>query len=311
MTAPATDGKAPIFDVQSFSIHDGPGIRTTVYFKGCPLDCLWCHNPESKSAEPQLMYHRNRCSGCLACVSVCESGAQIILPDGTHGVMHGSCTLCGKCLEVCCYEAVKICGKMFSPQELYERAKGDLRYFALETGTKGENGGITFSGGEPLQYAGFIRGFCSLIPDVHTAMETSGYGDVKNLETIIDCIDLFLFDIKIMNSREHEKFCGAGNEVIFSNLDFLCKNKKEIILRLPLIPGINDTPEHFDGIAGLLRKYPEIRTEILPYHNYGLAKAEALGLEIPPGLPSHSAGKAEAEKWLEEFRGRGLGTEFA
>ncbi|MCL2066694.1 MAG: glycyl-radical enzyme activating protein [Treponema sp.] len=305
MTEPATDRKAPIFDVQSFSIHDGPGIRTTVFFKGCPLDCVWCHNPESKRAEPQLIYYKNRCTGCLLCVETCKTGAQIILPGGAHGVIHEKCTLCGKCIKVCCYEAVKISGKIYSPEELYDRIKSDIRYFALETG--GERGGITFSGGEPLQYADFIKNFCSLIPGVHTAMDTSGSGDIKDFEKIIDCIDLFLFDIKAINSIEHKKFCGADNNKIFQNLKYLCKNKKDIILRLPIVPGINDTKEYFDGISEFLTKYPHIKhAEILPYHNYGLAKAEGLGLKIPAELPPLNTGKETVEKWLGEFAKRGM-----
>ena len=319
MTGSATDSKAPIFDIQSFSVHDGPGIRTTVFFKGCPLNCIWCHNPESKASRPQLLFYKNRCSGCLSCITLCETGAQILLPDGTHGIAHEKCTLCGKCTEICCYEAVKICGQFFSPKELFERIKGDMRYFALETGTKtlpheqgasgesAEQGGITFSGGEPLLYADFIKDFCSMIPDIHAAMETSGYGRIEDLEKIIDCIDLFLFDIKMMNNAEHYKLCGRKNDTILENLKFLHENKKDIILRLPLIPGINDTTEHFDGIAALIEKYPEIKkADILPYHNYGYAKAEGLGMEIPPELPSLNPGKEIIEKWRSEFRNRGL-----
>ena len=307
MTEPATDKTAPIFDIQSFSIHDGPGIRTTIFFKGCQLNCLWCHNPESKTAKPQIMYYRNRCTGCMLCVECCKTGAQIILPDGTHDMNHEKCNACCKCLDVCCYDALRICGNYYGPKELYEKIKGDIRYFALEGEKKGEPGGITFSGGEPLKYAGFIRDFCSLIPDVHTVLETSGYGTIKNLELIMDYIDLYLFDIKITNSTEHKKFCGVDNDTVFYNLKFLYENKKNIILRLPLIPGFNDTEEHFSGIAELLIKYPGIkRVEILPYHNFGLAKAEALGLKPSPELPRQNTGKETIEKWLGEFRTRGL-----
>ena len=306
MTEPVTDKKAVIFDVQSFSIHDGPGIRTNIFFKGCPLNCIWCHNPESKTSKPQLMYFKNRCTGCMSCVESCRTGAQIVLPDGTHDMKHENCIVCGKCLKVCCYDALKICGKTFHPDELCERIRGDIRYFSLKGETKKEQGGVTFSGGEPLQYAGFIKDFCALIPDVHTAMETSGHGNRAAFEKIINCIDLFLFDIKMMNNMEHTKYCGVGNDVIFANLKFLCENKKDIILRLPFIPGINDTTEQFNGIAELLEKHSEIkRAEIMPFHNFGLAKAEALGLEVPKELPRLNAGEDVIEKWLEEFKERG------
>ncbi|GHV94339.1 glycyl-radical enzyme activating protein [Spirochaetia bacterium] len=306
MIEPVTDNRALVFDVQSFSIHDGPGIRTTVFFKGCPLNCMWCHNPESKKAKPELVYHQNLCVGCLLCVGVCESGAQLVLPDGTHAVNHGACTGCGKCIEVCCYGALDISGKTYSPEELCEKISGDKRYFNLEGGKNGERGGITFSGGEPLRYAGFIANFCALIPGVHTAMETSGYGSREDFEKIIDCIDIFLFDIKMINAVEHKKRCGVDNELIFRNLEFLYASKKKIVLRLPLIQGINDTEEQFDGVAELLRKYPEIeRAEILPYHNFGIAKAESLGIEVSPELPRLNAGKETIEKWLGASRERG------
>jgi len=307
MTEPVIDKKALIFDVQSFSIHDGPGIRTTVFFKGCPLDCMWCHNPESKAARPQLIYYRNRCTGCMACVEACKSGAQLVLPDGTHEMKHEKCSVCGKCLDVCCYDALRLCGKAYSPEELLEKISGDMRYFTLHKEKKGESGGLTFSGGEPLRYAGFIRDFCALIPNVHTVLETSGYGSAEDLAKIMDCVKVFLFDIKMVNSARHKVLCGTDNDIILSNLDFLYKNKKNIVLRFPLIPGINDTADDFDGIAKLMEKFPEIKkAEILPYHNFGLAKAEGLGLETPAELPRKNAGKETVEKWLGEFAKRGF-----
>jgi pyruvate formate lyase activating enzyme len=304
MTGPATDKGAVIFDVQSFSIHDGPGIRTTVFFKGCPLNCMWCHNPESKAAKPQMLFHKNLCTGCMLCVGVCETGAQLVLPDGSRDVNHKLCTGCGKCAEVCCYDALVISGRLYSPEELLKRLQSDMRYFSLK-GKSGEQGGVCFSGGEPLRHAGFIKTFCALIPDIHRVLETSGYGERKDLETILDCIDLFLFDIKFIDTEEHRKWCGIDNVLILENLAFLYAMKKRIILRLPFIQGINDTAKQFDGIAELLRKYPEIEgAEILPYHNYVIGKAESLGIAVPPELPRQSAGNEIREKWLEEFRAR-------
>jgi pyruvate formate lyase activating enzyme len=306
MIEPVTDNTALVFDVQSFSIHDGPGIRTTVFFKGCPLDCMWCHNPESKTARPQLRYHRSRCTGCLLCANVCPAGAHIAIPGGGHAVNHQACTGCGKCLEVCCYDALAVSGKAYSPAALRAKIDGDMRYFSLAGGQKGEKGGVTFSGGEPLGYAAFIKDFCALIPGVHTVMETSGYGSGKDIETVMDCVDLFLFDIKMINPAEHKRRCGVDNALVFSNLELLYTRRKRIVLRLPLIQGVNDTEEQFDGIAELLRKYPEIeRAEILPYHNLGIAKAESLGMAIPPELPRRNAGKETVEKWLGEFSLRG------
>ncbi|GHV42126.1 pyruvate formate lyase-activating protein [Spirochaetia bacterium] len=297
-----TDCRAPVFDVQSFSIHDGPGIRTTIFFKGCPLNCIWCHNPESKKAAPQLMFHRNLCTGCFLCIGACAYGVHSILLDGKHGVNFAACTGCGKCLEVCCYEALTITGALYSAEDLREKISGDIRYFALTEGA----GGVSFSGGEPLLYADAIAAFCRLMPDLHTVLETSGYGTREALEKLLDYIDLYLFDIKIVNGAKHKKWCGVDNAPILENLDFLYAEKKDIVLRLPLIPGINDDEEQFDGVAGLLRKYPEIRrAEILPYHNYGIGKAESLGLGIPPELPAAGAKPELTEKWLDAFRVRG------
>jgi pyruvate formate lyase activating enzyme len=305
MTVPAIN-RAAVFDVQSFSIHDGPGIRTTVFFKGCPMDCLWCHNPESKSPSPQLMYQKNLCAGCLLCVKVCEQGAQFILPDGSHGLRREACTVCGKCLEVCCYGALSLSGSFYTPEELLEKIRGDFRYFSLGKKEGKPEGGITFSGGEPLLHAGFIRDFCRLVPGIHRAVETSGHGTKESVEKLLDCIDLYLFDLKIINREKHKKWCGFDNALILDNLDFLYAKKKRIILRLPLIPGINDDQEQFDGIAKILRRYPEIEgAEILPYHSYGTGKAEALGLPVSPELPARGASRGLADQWLEAFRTRG------
>jgi len=301
MTGQPTDKNAAIFDIQSFTVHDGPGIRTTIFFKGCPLNCLWCHNPESKNKNSQIMFYKNLCTACMLCVNACGSGAQIISSDGTHNMLRENCKCCGSCLKVCCYDALKLCGKTYTVHELYEKIQSDIRFIK-------ENGGITFSGGEPLTQADFIKDFCGLIPGIHTALETSGYANKEQLEKIIDCIDLFLFDIKIINNAEHKKYCKVDNELILSNLEYLYGKEKEIIIRLPIIPGINDTSLHFDAVSELLKKYPKIKkAEIMPYNNYGIAKMEALSIEIPKELPRVNPKKETVNKWLDELKKRGCG----
>jgi pyruvate formate lyase activating enzyme len=301
MTGQVIDSRAVIFDIQNFSLHDGPGIRTTVFFKGCPLRCPWCHNPESRRKRPELMFYRKLCTGCLLCVRACERGAQVALSGGIRSVNRRVCTGCGKCTKVCCYDALVMCGKIYSPAELGEKIRGDIHYFNLD-GKEKEKGGITFSGGEPLQNTGFIKVFHDLFPDIHIAVETSGWGTREALETILDGTDLFLFDIKLIDPNAHKKWCGVDNKTIFANLDFLYAKKKRIILRLPLVPGINDTGEQFDGIAALLEKYPAIeRAEILPYHTFGAGKAEAAGHEYRPGLPRAGADRDTIDAWLREF----------
>jgi pyruvate formate lyase activating enzyme len=223
-----------------------------------------------------------------------------------HQADQARCRGCGACLAVCCYGALDLPGKSFTPRGLYEKIRGDLRYFLLEGEGGRQEGGITFSGGEPMLYAGFIRSFCDLIPGVHRAMETSGHAPRKWFEDILESIDLFLFDYKISNPEKHRRYCGADNALILSNLDFLYSRGKAIVLRFPIIPKINDDDEHFDGIAGLLRRYPAIgRGEIMAYHNLGIGKAEELGMEYPKELPLEGAGKEMAAVWMERLRSRG------
>lgn len=307
----ATEAKAWIFDIQSFSLKDGPGIRTTVFFKGCPLRCRWCHNPESHSPQPQLLFRANLCVGCMRCVDACRHGAQqkvLVGSSFVHVLDREKCVDCGECVDSCCYGALEMAGQEYTPSALLEEIRKDLRYFSL--GAKGvgeqggnEKGGLTFSGGEPMLYPDFIAEFCSLVPEVHAAVETSGFADQGAFERVLDSIDLFLFDFKLADPKEHEAWCGAGNDLILANLDFLHGKGKEIILRLPLIPGINDTPEHGKAVADLLERHPGIkRAEILPYHTYGLGKQEELGMPAYPGVPAQAADPRHVEAWAEELR---------
>jgi pyruvate formate lyase activating enzyme len=197
-------------------------------------------------------------------------------------------------------------GRDFSPEELYEKIKGDLRYFLLEEmGTK-EKGGITFSGGEPMMYYRFIRTFCGLIPRVHRAIETSGYVPKEYFEYILDSIDLFLFDYKVSDPGKHKQYCGVDNALILKNLNYIYSENKKIILRLPLIPGLNDEDEHFDSIAELLLSHPEIkRAEIMAYHNLGIGKTKELGLPVHEQLPAKDADTGLIQHWLESLQSRG------
>jgi pyruvate formate lyase activating enzyme len=218
--------------MQSFSLHNGPGIRTTIFFKGCPLDCLWCHNPEAKEAETQLLFHRNLCTRCMLCVTACKIGARDISDEGRGGPDRKVCVLCGKCLEVCVYNALTLSGASCTAGELLEKLRSDMRYFQLPgqasgTGSQEDPGGVTFSGGEPLLYAPFIKNFCTLIPGIHTCLETSGYGPWEQFEILGDAIDLYLFDIKVINREQHRAWCGGDNEIILANLDLLYRGGKK------------------------------------------------------------------------------------
>ena len=305
MTEPVIDTYATIFDIQSFSINDGPGIRTTVFFKGCPLSCLWCHNPESHTTGVQLMYHSNLCTHCMQCVGACAQGVHG-MRDVNGRLMHTvDSTLCigsGACLKVCCYHALSLVGQRVSSDQVAQRILKDSRYFAVSE----ERGGVTFSGGEPMLHVPFILELVKKIPGIHVCMETSGYAGRQAFEEVLPVIDLFLFDYKVTDAELHRRLCGADNTMILENLEYLYEQGKDIILRLPLIPSVNDTDEHFDGIAGIMKRYPRcLRAEIMPYHTDGLAKSGELGLEPSALLPRQGATDEMVDTWLEKLAERG------
>lgn len=305
MTEPAISQRATIFDIQSFSLHDGPGIRTTVFFKGCPLSCLWCHNPESNASRPQLMFHSKLCTGCMQCVDACKQGVhQIIEHEGKkmHVVDTSLCIGAGECIKVCCYDALTLVGEVMTVDQVYDRVSKDLRYFSI----KGTQGGVTFSGGEPMLQVPFIKALVSRMGGVNFCMETSGYAPRESFEEVLPYIDMFLFDYKMTSPSLHAEFCGKDNLLILENLDYLYASGKPIVLRLPLIPTINDSAAHFDGIASLLHKYPKIlRSELMPYHVFGLGKSEELGEVFSSLLPKADASPSLVQTWLEELQSRG------
>lgn len=299
MTVCPTEKTAPVFDIQSFSLQDGPGIRTTVFFKGCPLRCLWCHNPESYVSRPQMMFRQNLCTGCLACTCVCPTGAQqAVTVDGkrVHMFDAGKCAACGACLEVCCYDALELLGKRFTPRTLADAVRRDLGYYRLDT--NGQQGGVTLSGGEPMLWADFIAEFLELLPGVNIAMETSGYARTEDYLRLASKVNLFLFDYKATDPEKHKELCGVDNALILRNLDTLCRLGCRIVLRLPLIPGVNDDDGHLRGIAKLLASHPGIaKAEIMAYHTLGIGKADGLGIHPRlAGLPAATAGQKQA--WL-------------
>lgn len=309
MTVYPTELTAPVFDIQSFSLQDGPGIRTTVFFKGCPLRCLWCHNPESYVVRPQLMFRQNLCTGCMACTNICPSGAQqAVMVDGkrAHLLDQEKCTVCGACLEVCCYDALELLGKRFTPQGLAGAIQRDTGYYKLDT--NGQRGGVTLSGGEPMLWADFIEEFLGLLPGVNIAMETSGHAKSEDYLRIAPKINLFLFDYKATDPVKHKELCGVDNTLILRNLEALYQMGCSIVLRLPLIPGVNDDDGHLRGIAQLLASHPKIRrAEIMAYHTLGIGKADGLGMHAHlAGLPAASVEQKQA--WLERLHE--LGAEY-
>ncbi|MBE5732080.1 MAG: glycyl-radical enzyme activating protein [Clostridiales bacterium] len=267
--------KGIVFNIQKFSVNDGPGIRTTVFLKGCPLSCTWCHNPESKRAFPELMYSADKCVMCGKCAHVCPKNVHLF-ENGKHIVVRENCIACGKCEEECLYEALEIAGKEKSVEEVIDEVLKDKIFYETS------NGGVTLSGGEPLLQYEFSLELLKRAKQegLHTAIETCGYTSEEKIREIASYVDLFLFDYKITNDQLHKKYTGVSNERIIHNLKVLNSLGKQIILRCPIIPGINDTDEHFSGIARIANELgcvSEINVE--PYHPLGKSKAEKLGVE--------------------------------
>lgn len=260
-----------IFNIQRFSTSDGPGIRTVVFLKGCPLNCAWCHNPESKRIETEIFYKPDICVGCGSCVNVCANNCHTFT-DAMHYFNREKCDGCGQCINVCCTKALEICGEEKTAEEIMEIVLRDKPFYE-ESG-----GGITLSGGEPLVQYGFTLSLLKLAKEqgLHTAIETSGFAG-KDIKELNRYIDLWLYDMKLFPEDEHIKYTGVSNEKIFENLYMLDRMGAQIILRCPIIPKVNLTEKHFMALAELVDKLNGIMAiHLEPYHPLGLSKAQQL-----------------------------------
>lgn len=260
-----------IFNIQRFSVHDGPGIRTTVFMKGCNLRCAWCHNPESYQAECQIRYQPERCVECQMCADVCVQGVYI---RDKERINRQLCTACGRCTEECLYGALEMWGEDKTVSEVAEIVKRDAAYY------KNSNGGLTVSGGEPLLQPEFVRELFRRMQEegIHTALDTAGNVPYKEFEKVLPYTDLILLDLKIMNDDIHRQYTGCSNRLILENAERLFETGKRIQIRVPLVKGINDGLEN----AFLLRDFIKGRSNVeeiklLPYHSMGIAKAGNLG----------------------------------
>jgi len=261
-----------IFNIQKYSIHDGPGIRTTVFFKGCPLNCWWCHNPESQSSFPELIFWKDRCIHCKTCITTCPLGA-LTLEDGLVLTDKGKCTLCGECVQKCPTIAREIIGQKMTVEEIMEEIEKD-GVFYRESG-----GGVTFSGGEPLMQQDFLEELLRNCHQkkIHTTLDTTGYCNWHFLDGISRFVDLFLYDIKIMNDEAHIKYTGVSNQIILENLKKLSAKGENIIIRIPIIPDINDDMQNITDIGKSLKSMNIKFIELLSYHNIASEKYARLG----------------------------------
>ena len=290
-----------VFNIQKYSVQDGPGIRTTVFLKGCPLRCVWCHNPEGIAAEREIVVLETRCIACAECRRACRLTDE--QPgEGPLPASPASCDLCGRCVEACPTQARQIIGKEMTVDQVLRVVLED-RLFYEESG-----GGVTFSGGEPLLQADFLRQALAACKDhgLKTAVDTCGLAAWEQLASVVPLADLFLFDVKFASDAKHRQYTGVSNQLILSNLRRLAQVHASIWIRVPLIPGLNDDPAELEAIAGLAGSFPSVRqVNLLPFHRTGMAKARRLGRD--PLLAELSAPTQDGlSAALAPFQQRGL-----
>lgn len=274
--------KAKIIDIKRFAVHDGDGIRTTVFLKGCPLSCVWCHNPEGISFSPQIAYYESKCISCGECVSVCPAKAHTVT-DGIHRFERNACIGCGKCASVCLGDALAFYGKEMTVKELLSFVLEDRAFY------ENSGGGVTLSGGECLMQTDFCVAFLKGLKAerIHTAVDTCGFVSRECLDRVIPYTDVFLYDIKALDDTLHIQCTGKSNQKILENLRYLDERNCKIEIRIPFVPNYND--REMESIALFLSSFKNItRIRILPYHSYAASKYVALGMEntLPEQIPS-------------------------
>jgi pyruvate formate lyase activating enzyme len=296
--------KGLIFDIQKFAIHDGGGIRTLVFLKGCPLLCPWCSNPESLAGKPEITFVCNNCIGCGKCLEICPSDA--INRDESNGkgltIDRDRCTLCGQCAKHCYAGAINIIGRYLSVPELMEIIERDRKFYEQS------NGGVTFSGGEPTTQPEFLKAALKETQrrGIHTAIETSSFVNWETYASILEHVDLVLTDIKHMDDAEHKRLTGVSNKVILDNLRNISRLGIPVKIRLPLIPGFNDSTRNLEATADFVERLSHVQSlDILPYHRLGEMKWGQLGQDYSlAGVEALTLEETEAR--IQLFRDHGL-----
>ena len=294
---------APVFNIQSYSIHDGPGIRSTVFVKGCPLRCLWCANPESNAAYPELMTYSSKCTGCGGCIPACPHGAVSIgLSEGKYIALtdREKCVNCGQCVQSCPNTARELAGKEMTVREAIEKVKGDKLFF------DGSGGGMTISGGEALAHWEFSTNLFAAAhaEGIHTAIESCCFATREVVDRVFPHVDLALLDVKHMDSAVHAKLTGVPNELILDNIRHIHNDLHvPVILRMPTIPGHNDSEENVRAVAEFAVSLGEdVEVNLLPYHRLGESKGESLGRPHSMGIdPPDDAHMQALKAIVEEY----------
>jgi pyruvate formate lyase activating enzyme len=298
-----------VFDIQRFSLHDGPGIRTTVFLKGCPLRCLWCHNPEGMSATSEVSWLPEKCIACGECVSTCPKGAHQLEASESQGsqVTHvydrQVCAACGQCADSCDTGALEFVGRFMSVDDVMKEVNQDRTFYA------NSGGGITISGGEPLAQIDFTTALLRAAreEELHRCVETSGFASWERLRALVPLVNLFLFDWKETDEKRHADFTGQSNRIILENLQALHKMGARIQLQCPIIPGFNDREDHLAGIADLALRLCNLEgVRLLPYHPLGKSKLERFGLKLSLRVPPEPLDQAQLDRWTNWLRDQGV-----